>query len=301
MKVMQVLYAIEHSNAVSAKEATRILEKSIEKSYSLLTFTLALPVRIADYIRKESEIKSSKLLPTEQDRQFSTRLVDNPVIAILRSDKNVSSRLKLVMNDEEATLVKDLFRAVSKEPEYKQYCTHPEPAAGQKEIITFIFSKVIAKNPSYLQYVEDNFPECINELNKINCAITEAIEKLNPASNDGLPQFPAAETEEQFAKELLEKTLLHRDYYTELIQPKLKNWDLDRIARLDMILMRMALCELLCFEQIPVKVSINEYVDLSKIYSTPRSKDFINGILDNVMHELREKNEIRKTGRGLVE
>jgi N utilization substance protein B len=129
----------------------------------------------------------------------------------------------------------------------------------------------------------------------------ELLGQLSPENDRRQLEFPDSSGEEGFAKQLLEKTLANNEHYAQMIKPKLKNWDLDRIAHLDMILMKMALCELMCFEQIPVKVSINEYIDISKIYSTPRSKDFINGILDNIMHELRESNAIKKTGRGLVE
>jgi N utilization substance protein B len=124
---------------------------------------------------------------------------------------------------------------------------------------------------------------------------------MSPEPGGELFDFSNQKVEEDFAQELLRKTLENNERFTELIQPKLKNWDLDRIARLDMILMKMALCELIFFDQIPVKVSINEYIDISKVFSTPKSKDFINGILDSIMHELRERNEIKKTGRGLVE
>jgi N utilization substance protein B len=264
-------------------------------------FTLALPVRIADYVKKESGIKSSKLLPTEQDLQFSTRLANNPIIRVIRADKKVSECLKLAVNDEEITLVKDLFKIISEEDEYKLYCSNQNAGNDEKEIIVFILNKVIPKSQSYLQYVEDNFSECTSELNKMTFAITESLEKLASGEQPGMLEFQSSDAEELFAKELLEKTIINQKQFTELIQPKLKNWDVDRIARIDMVLMKMALCELLNFDQIPVKVSINEYIDISKTYSTPRSKDFINGILDSIMHELKDKHEIRKTGRGLVE
>ncbi|HXH18865.1 MAG TPA: transcription antitermination factor NusB [Chitinophagales bacterium] len=302
VKVMQVLYSIEHNNQTASSEAVGMLERSIEKAYTLLAFNLSLIVRIADYIRREWEIKTSKFLPTDEDLHFSTRLAGNPFINALRQSKQVSAQLRLALSEEENALVKALFKKLSDESEYKLYCEKKAvELKEERKILLFAFSKVIFKHPAYLQYVEDNFPECLSELGKINFTTAEMIEKLSPDAPNGLLAFLDTDTEANFAKELLEKTLANNQRFTALIEPKLKNWDVDRIARLDMILMKMALCELLCFEQIPVKVSINEYIDISKSYSTPRSKDFINGILDNVMHELREKNEIKKTGRGLVE
>jgi N utilization substance protein B len=205
------------------------------------------------------------------------------------------------MTEDEMTLVNDFFKKMTEEPEYIDYCTNAENGSKEKQIILFIFNRVIHKSPAYTLYVEDNFSECMSEASKINTGIEEILGKLSPENKNRQLEFPDSSGEEQFAKELLEKTIANNDRYTELIKPCLKNWDLDRIAHIDMILMKLALCELLCFEQIPVKVSINEYIDISKTYSTPRSKDFINGILDNIMHELRESKEIKKTGRGLVE
>lgn len=298
---MQVLYSLEHSNTATPEQAIRMLEKSIEKSYSLLIFNLALIVRIADYIKKESDIKSSKLLPTEEDLRFSTRLAENPFVKALRADQMIGKKLSLTMTEEDTALVKELFKKLSEEKEYRDYCSESAGGSGDKEIISFIYSSVIQKSPGYHQYVEDNFSECISELGKINFSMEELLRQLSSENNPRQLDLPDSSGEEEFAKQLLEKTIANNERYSQMIKPKLKNWDLDRIAHLDMILMKMALCELMCFEQIPVKVSINEYIDISKIYSTPRSKDFINGILDNIMHELRESNEIKKTGRGLVE
>ncbi len=302
VKVMQVLFSMDHSNPITAEEAVRILDRNIEKSHRLLAFNFSLIVRVADFIQRGSEFKTTKLLPTEDDLHFSTKLVGNPFISALRGNKKIGGQLKLFMGEEEDLLVKSIFKKLAEQNEYKLYCAKKETSLkDEREIILFLYSKVIIKNPAYLLYAEDNFPECINELGKIHFTVSESLEKLSPESAESLLEFPDNQAEENFAKELLEKTLTNNDRFTEQIQPKLKNWDVDRIARMDMILMKMALCELLCFEQIPVKVSINEYIDISKVFSTPRSKDFINGILDTVMHDLRERNEIKKTGRGLVE
>ena len=301
VKVMQTLYAIEYNNQTAPAEAARMLEKSIEKSYSLVIYNLALIVRVAAQISKEANVKSSKHLPTEKDLRFSTKLTRNPYISIISNDNRVKSRLRLTVTDDEETLIREIFKKLSVEKEYQQYCDSADSDESQKQIIAFLHGNIILKNPSYLQYVEDNFPECVSEISKMNFAITDLLEKLSPSANDQQLVFADSKAEEAFARELLEKTIAGNERFSALIQPKLKNWDIDRIARLDMILMKMALCELLNFEQIPVKVSINEYIDISKNYSTPKSKDFINGILDNIMHELRQSNEIRKTGRGLVE
>jgi len=253
VKVMQVLYAIEHSNNATFDQAIGMLDKSIDKSYKLLVFNFALIVRIADHVKNKSYVKSLKLLPSEQDLQFSTRLVNNPFVNALRSDQKVSDRLRLTMTEEENTLVKELFKKMSEENEYKLYCSKMANGSEDKEIIAFIFSNVIKKNQSYVQYVEDNFSECVAELVKINFGVEELLGKLSPEHQKNKLEFPDFQGEDNFAKQLLEQTLANNERYAELVKPKLKNWDIDRIAHIDMILMKMVLCELLCFE--PTTVS----------------------------------------------
>ncbi len=302
VKVMQTLYSMEHNAQQNPADAQKILKKNIDKAYRLLFFLLALPVRISNFIKKEQHVKSSKFLPTEQDRTFSAKFCGNPFIQILSENKQLQDLLKLEQSEEESGMVKSLFKDFSLKEEYVKYCTQTiSEEQEEKKILLFLLSEVIEKSEDFLQYVEDNFPECVTELNRILMAAKEIVEQLSKNGTEDIFQFNDAKTEEDFAKELLKKTIEHEERFTELIEPKLKNWDMDRIARLDMVLMKMALCELIYFDQIPVKVSINEYIDISKIYSTPRSKDFVNGILDNIMHELRQGNAIRKTGRGLVE
>ena len=144
--------------------------------------------------------------------------------------------------------------------------------------------------------------QILNDLVKINFKINDLLENYQPGKLNTLLNFsPSFKNEESFALLLHDRVLQNVEELTKLIEPKLQNWDLDRIAMIDMILMKMALCELLYFEEIPVKVSINEYIDISKIYSTQKSKDFINGVLDKVMNDLKAEGRIKKAGRGLLE
>lgn len=300
VKVMQVIYSIEHNNQMEPAEAVNVLQRNVEKAYRLLFYTTSLFIRIADFVKRESELKTSKFLPTEADLHFSTRLTRNPFINALRNNRKVQDQLKLQQSEDELSLVRDLYKSLSEKTEYKLYCAQEESIDSERSILLFIHD-LIVKSAAYTQFAEDKYPECGSELSKISFALEDILRKMTVQPNESLFTFSNQKVEEDFAKDLLKLTLENNERFTALIQPKLKNWDMDRIARLDMILMKMALCELIYFDQIPVKVSINEYIDISKLFSTPKSKDFINGILDGIMHELRERNEIKKTGRGLVE
>ncbi len=298
---MQVLYSMEQNQLTDTSVGQKILRAGIDKAYKLKLFNLGLLVRVADLIRKEHDIKNSKFLPTEKDRQFSARLAANPLIAELRNNKRIHDViLKYNQDEEESSMVKDLLKSIIEKDEYKSYCSSPNPTADdERKILAFIFEKVLQQEDSYRQYLEDNYPECLSELPKIDASVSEYISRL--PGQQVIPEKEGNQPEEVFARELLTKTMENNEHLAELIQPKLKNWDIDRIAQIDMILMKMAICELLYFDEIPVKVSINEYIDLAKIYSTSRSKDFVNGILDNIMRDLRAQNAIIKSGRGLVE
>lgn len=298
---MLALYAMEMNQCEDVATGLKMLQSFIAKAYKLRLFNLGLLVRLADLIRKERAIKESKFLPTEKDRQFSARLAANPYIESLRKDKNLNAQiLKLTQTEEEQALVKDLLKSILGKKEYRHYCalenTSPE---DERAIVLYIFEKLLPNLRAYREYVEDNYPECLNELARINYSVSQVFESV---PHQGMPaEQPSDNAEIVFARELLTYTLQQEERLRNIIQPRLKNWDADRIARIDMILMKMAVCELISFNEIPVKVSINEYIDLAKIYSTPRSKDFINGILDNVMRDLYARNEIVKTGRGLIE
>ena len=131
--------------------------------------------------------------------------------------------------------------------------------------------------------------------------VLKTIDQLKDNSNVPLHPFQHEKEVLEFMKDLLKLTVQHNDTLTELIASKTQNWDADRIAYSDMLLMKMALCEIVYFPYIPVKVSINEYLELAKLYSTPQSHGFINGVLDKIQLELRKQNKIQKLGRGLVE
>lgn len=299
---MHVLYAYELKAISNEEQASKSLSNSINKAFELLYFNLSLLVRIADFIEQQAARKATKFLPKKEDLDFNTRITENPVILSLKENKKISSLLKLQPSEEEKELIRDFYKKLLKKSTYKDYCQSEQSLENEQAIILSLYKDVITKNQDYREYVEQNFPACLNDLSKINFMLESIIQSFKNNNIDKLLPSPDKNSqEEEFAYELLEKTLDNNDKLTKLIEPKLENWDLDRIAQMDMILMKMALCELLYFPQIPVKVSINEYIDISKIYSTPKSKDFINGVLDKIMHELREQGAIVKKGRGLVE
>ena len=171
-----------------------------------------------------------------------------------------------------------------------------------KEIIQFILRKVFQSNKDLENHLSELFINYDDDDALLLHIICKYIDTFDLEKKDTFFQsMDIWEEEKKFAMDLLAKTIQQNDELIALIQPKLKNWEMDRVAILDLILLKLAVCELKYFPTIPVKVSINEYIDISKLYSTPKSKDFVNGVLDKVKNELLEKGEIKKFGRGLVE
>ena len=299
---MQSLYALEQEAVPDIGIAHKNLSKSVKEAYDLLFFLLSLLVQMAKHVKKEEQLRSSKFLPKKEDIKFSTRFASNPVLVELAKNKVIEKIINQQLTDDEAALIKSLFKRLSESKEYKTYTQSTDlDLSSEKEIVLFLFNKILIKNKLIKQHVEENYPECLNDLGKINQKVNELVENFDKKAGKEIFEQKSIKNEDEFANKLLDKTVENDEQFSSLIAPKLENWDIDRIAVIDMILMKMALSELLYFEQIPIKVSINEYIDISKIYSTPKSKDFVNGILDKIKNELTAVGKIKKVGRGLLE
>ena len=229
------------------------------------------------------------------------------MIQYLNNDKEFLSELKkskiqaLVEDDN----VRSMYRKLADSPLYKSYMHNGKEfdLVEDKKISRFIFEEVLLQDEYFLQHMDECFLNWNDDADLVVDAVREVIDKSKHELKLHLEKDKVKEKMlelAEFGKELFRKTIEHKKEYIQLIGPKLKNWDSDRLAVLDVILLRMALAEFFEFPSIPTKVTINEYLDIAKEYSTPKSKDFINGILDSLMHDLKKQGKIKKTGRGLM-
>ena len=175
------------------------------------------------------------------------------------------------------------------------------------KILQYIFREVISEHESFQENVEEKFMNWSDDKSLINRQMHETLRAYNKLANreEQTESSPVQQLKQQkeltkFGKELLFKTMSNEAELKAIVKPRLKNWEEDRVAAVDLILLRLGVCEFLYFPEIPVKVSMNEYIDLSKLYSTPKSHEFVNGILDNVVRELKQEGRIKKSGRGLI-
>ena len=294
MKVMQTLYSIESmNNETRPGEPLQILKKNLEHSQQLFTYLIYYIIEVARYSEKDALQKASKHLPSESDLNVNTKIAGNEIIwATLENNSFKRSvnelKIKYLIDDD---LVRKCYLALINSPEYKEYISlQSRDKKSEKKILEFIFSDLMLPDDLFLSDVEEKFIHWDDDAEMMITLLSSFFQK--PAAFDFTEM--TGKEKMDFAVTLLQSVIDKNEYCLELIKPRLKNWDSERIASLDMILMKMGVCELLYFETIPPRVTINEYIDLAKEYSTEQSGHFVNGILDNIHKELVAQNKIHK-------
>lgn len=305
IKVMQVLYTQELEHTLSLNAQNKYLENLLSKSEELYYLILIYLIEITQYSIEYKDKKSAKLLATFEDKAINVSISDNPIINHLRSSKEFQSHIKrLKIQDMVSDIeVKNLFESILKREKYIQYCTKEDKTLDDhKEVLIHIIKKIIDNSEDLFMHLDADFLNLSDDFHTINFLLQKDIDKFDFAhTNNFIFSVEGDKDDLNFCKELLELTFIHDKKMLDIISPKLKGWEIDRIAIMDIIILKMALTEMMYFPFIPVKVSMNEYIDIAKSYSTPKSKDFINGILDKIMHELKQEGHIVKKGRGLME
>lgn len=305
IKVMQALYAWEVDHEIPLTKLEGHLKGQVQKSVSLYLSNLLYLEEVCRYSLVDKAKRLAKFIKTEEDEKASTTIAGNTIIAFLQNDARFNSYIKKdgIHNYIKEDVVKDLFNELSSKAKYKEYAALEKPTIEQdKEIINYILKKVFQGNKDLEHHLEEIFINYDDDQSLLLHILTKYVDAFDAnRENNFFQSVDIWEEEQKFAVDLLIKTVQQNEELANYIQPKLKNWEMDRVAILDLILMKLAVCELKYFPTIPVKVSINEYIDISKLYSTPKSKDFVNGVLDKVKNEMKEKGEIKKHGRGLME
>ena len=294
VKVMQSLYVLDSINGdLKPGQAVNLLKKQIDQSRQLFVYLIYFISEVARYAEKDAIKKASKHLPTQSDLNINTKIVGNELIwkiLELPSYKAAVAEIKpqLIADDE---LLRKTYIALIESEEYQDYiAVNSRDKKSEKDILEFIFTNLMLPNENFIGHVEEHFINWDDDAEMMNILIQNFLQKH---SNYDLSEMVSKEKWD-FAKSLLETTLEKKEVSMELLKPKLKNWDAERIASLDLIIIQMGISEFLFFETIPTKVTINEYIDLAKDYSTPQSGQFINGILDNIHKDLTAEGRIHK-------
>lgn len=299
---MQVLYAMSRDQVLNRKNAVDAYRKKISQSFELYLFALRYMLRIARYAREDARIKHGKHRPSEADLAFQPRLIDHPVMATLMDNEGLYRlfhRFKLEDKIDRDT-VRSVYTEFAKKEAYGLYATEKEVNDEGQRKMWLSLLKHCFHSDLFVETLEDFFPNYPDDESLVIGALKKNFKAL-PLNPDFYEAYrPTPETTEDFGLALLQMVQDKEEELMAIIEPVLKNWDADRVAVIDLILLKMAVAELLYFPSIPTKVTLNEFVEISKLYSTDKSKDFINGILDRLMKQLTEEGRISKQGRGLI-
>jgi N utilization substance protein B len=294
VKVMQTIYAVENTSPMfNQSQALSILEKHLEQSRQLFTYLVYFVTEVARYAEIDARQKASKHLPTAEDLNVNIKIAGNSLVWQILEDKEYQQSVKehRIESIIDTEMVRKTYLRLTDTPEYKTYASIPSrDKKDEKKILEFIFSALMLPDDNFISHVEELFISWDDDAEMMNLMMLNFLQK--PATYHF--QELVSKEKLEFARKLVSTVMDKKDYCMELIVPKLKNWDAERIAVLDMILMRMGTCEFLYFETIPAKVTLNEYIDLAKDYSTPQSGHFVNGILDNIHKELSLADKLRK-------
>lgn len=295
---MQTLYALESQEDLEPdlKTAQGVLKLNLEQTEQIFTYLIYFIEQVARFSEQNARQRAARHLKTDEDLKVDTRIANNSRITQWNSDPGYLKKLqegRLPMRME-VGLLKRIYLNLLETREYQAYTSagsrSPEEDRG---ILNYLFRDILMKDESFGQHMEDNFLHWQDDRAMMELLVGHFIEKSD------LTDFSliVSPEKEAYAKELLQTVLEKKELCQGLIRPKLQNWDPDRIAAIDMLLMEMGICEFLFFPTIPTKVTINEYIDLAKAYSTPQSGQFVNGILDSILKDLEKQNNIHKTDR----
>lgn len=308
IKAMQSVYSFFQSEDADLAAGEKELLRSIDRTYDLYLTALIFPCELADFAANKQEIGRNKMLPTQEDLNPNTKFIDNRLIRKIRDSKSVQKEVNAHrigwQSDQAIDLIRKTWEAIKNWDAYKIYMASPESSwVEDAEFVNDIFRKHVGDSDIFEQYIEEM---SLHWPGDMNMAVAPALLKTCEAATEDediklAPLYKDPEDDKQFVLDLFRKTILDNKSSSALIGEKTKNWEVDRIAVMDVILMQMAITELKSFPSIPVKVTLNEYIEISKTYSTPKSRQFINGILDKLVADFREKGLIQKSGRGLME
>lgn len=307
VKVMQCIYALTRSNDDSLVKQEKFLKLSIDNMYILYLLILGLLIEVHQRAKSQVELSSKKYLSNKSDAfPDKKKFISNRLLAQLSGNDLVKGELakrKLnhwYLNEEYVKLV---YNEIVNSDLYADYMMSSTSSYEEdKNFVIAIYKEVIAPNEKIYEYFEDDKLTWVDDIPIVNTYIVKQMKKAKETQKESffLPALLKDQEDMNFAMTLLTKTLLNNALWEKEIEGKTPNWDKDRIADIDSVLLKMAICELLNFPSIPEKVTINEYLEIAKEYSTPKSSIFINGVLDKLVKEYKTDGKLKKIGRGLL-
>ena len=303
IKVMQLLYAKNSDEALDFKGSMQRYSRMIDQSYDVFLYNIYCLMQITKVAKQDEEKKRAKHLPSEADKAFSAKLCDNSLIRSLRDNPGLTKKFEgkgfNTITDRDH-MVK-IYNEFAKEEAYKEYINKDCTREDHVEILLELY-RFCRKNELFNEIIGDAFLNWVDDKSLVIGAVKKVVKSLPIEGTDFLKEYyPDDETIKEYGEPLLDRTFKGDEALLAIIKPILTNWDHERLALIDMILLKMAACEMLEFPTIPAKVTLNEYVEVAKTYSTDKSKEFVNGVLDKLMKQLEDDGKLNKEGRGLID
>jgi N utilization substance protein B len=305
IKALMALYAFNRRDEDDVSLAEKELMFSIEKTYELYHYLLLLVLEVAEIASEKIDQALQKRMPTEEDLNPKRRFIDNQLIAQLRKNKAFngyisSKKLSWINYPHIPRLMYNKMVAWDKYEEYMSSELHGYTV--DKKFIINLITKLFAESEDLESNFEEQSIYWNDDTEYVTIMIEKTLKKFKPESGENalmMPLFKNKE-DEDFVRILFRKAILNTSKYSELIDKNTTNWEVERIALMDILVMQLAITEIIEFQEIPVKVTLNEYIEIAKYYCTSKSSTFVNGILDNIVKEIKEKGVYRKTGKGLI-
>ncbi len=308
IKVLQSIYAYRQSESSNLPQAERQLLAGVDDLYKLFISQLSFWVELKQFAERRIEENKLKHLPTEEDLNPNLKFINNRILNVLENNVHLMKlvkQYKISWDDSREDFIRNMFAHLVGTPEYQEYMNNGKDTfSDDKRFLAAVIDTYMPENGLLFDFYSDRDLSYNSDYQLAIYLLWKFISEL-PARFDEFsdlpPVFKAEKEDKEFVVKLFEKTILQADEYMELVKANISNWDYDRLALMDKILIFMALTEFVEFHSIPVKVTINEYIEISKFYSTPESRRFVNGMLDRLAAELKDNGSMVKTGLGLVD
>ncbi|MFB0904077.1 MAG: transcription antitermination factor NusB [Nonlabens sp.] len=303
IKVMQAVFSFQRQGPEDLKDLEKFINSSMTQSYTLFLYMTQLLVKIHE-VAVDKHTKKQQRISKSVEHNPSRQLIDNRILLKLRESEVLKDALKqrnLSPWELDSKYVENLYFKIQESKTFVVYAMDEETSVKKDlKFLTYIYEDIIAPSDELLDYLEDINITWTDDYPLVNSTIIQFLRKVKPTKDVVLPPLFKDQEDAKFTMSLFRKTILNIDELSSRIEGKTPNWDKDRIAQIDLVLIMMAQAEFLYFADIPVKVTLNEYLEIAKDYSTPKSANFINGILDNLLKEFQETDQLNKIGRGLM-
>jgi len=304
VKVMQSVYAMIQSQDDDIVKQEKFLKYSIQKMFDLYVLSLHILVEVQKLAEQKIEISKKKFLATKEDLSPNTKFVHNRLIKKIAESSSIALHLeaqKLSNWTQDDEYVKIIWDQLQKSSLYRKYLNTIEDSYKVDKGFTIdFFRDIVAPNDKLAEYFEDTSITWVDDIPFVNTWIIKTLNKQNANGPFMLGSLYKNKDDEDFVSDLFKKVILHHHTFEVDVKEFTPNWESDRIADIDMILIKMGICEFLHFPSIPTRVTINEYIEIAKDYSTQKSSYFVNGVLDKISREYLESKRIVKVGRGLL-